>query len=263
MIRLVSLDVDGTLLNEQSRLTPGVMRAVRVAVRAGLHLVVATGRSFSSTEAILNELAVPYTLISSSGAQIIIQGQVAAALSFPPEQAGQIFNLALSHASGLFIDQPQRDVWVGNEAYIEPYKKVNFGAPAENLEEVLSPAPIKISVVNERPLLEHFRQYWSTIYPDIHLTFPFENVLDITPAGATKGNALQIVCDQLGIDLVEVAAVGDSENDLSMFARCGLSIAMGNASEAVKQAADWVAPSNSQDGVAWTLEKILEMNAGG
>ena len=255
-IRLVSLDVDGTLLNEQSKLTQGVINAIRNAAHAGLQLVIATGRSYCSSSFILDELKVPYILISSGGAQIRMEDRITDNFSLTPEQAAQVSELALSSHSGLYIDQPHRDVWLGEESLAKLYSHVFFGEKAESLEAALHPTPLQMSIVNDPSLLEQFRQHLSAAYSDIHMACPYENVMDVTSAGATKGNALRIVCDRLGIGMDEVAAVGDSENDLSMFAVSALTIAMGNAFESVKQVANWVAPTNDQDGAAWALEKI-------
>jgi Cof subfamily protein (haloacid dehalogenase superfamily) len=93
---------------------------------------------------------------------------------------------------------------------------------------------------------------------DINLTYSAPHYLEITRHGVTKGAALTNLARFLGIPLEQVAAVGDGENDISMFEVAGMSIAMGNAAPQIQQAADLVAPSNDEDGLVWALKVVEE-----
>ena len=93
---------------------------------------------------------------------------------------------------------------------------------------------------------------------DINLVYSAPHYLEITRRGVTKGAAVANLTRFLGIPPERVAAVGDGENDISMFEVAGLAIAMGNAAPHVQQAADLVAPSNDEDGLAWALKVVEE-----
>ena len=85
--------------------------------------------------------------------------------------------------------------------------------------------------------------------------------LDVTPPGHDKGTFVETIAKRLGISTDAVATIGDMQNDLAMFARSGISFAMGNATDEVKKHANHVTDSNENDGFAKAIERILEMNA--
>lgn len=101
------------------------------------------------------------------------------------------------------------------------------------------------------------------VYPALKSQLPKHEVvtsdpffMEVTPKGINKGNALETLADKLGIPLSETVAVGDSVNDLAMIERAGIGVAMGNASEQVKQAADFVTKTNDEDGISYFLDQF-------
>ena len=94
--------------------------------------------------------------------------------------------------------------------------------------------------------------------PDITLTSSTDHDFELTAGGADKGRALAVIAAQYGVPLDQCAAVGDSENDLSVFQAAGMPIAMDNAPKAVKEAAACIAPSHAKEGAAWAVLRCLE-----
>jgi Cof subfamily protein (haloacid dehalogenase superfamily) len=88
-------------------------------------------------------------------------------------------------------------------------------------------------------------------------TFSKPNYLEIVPIGVDKAKALVKLANSLGIELSQVAALGDGQNDIEMLREAGLGIAMGNASDAVKSAADWITGTNDEDGVAQAVRRLV------
>lgn len=258
MIQLICMDVDGTLLNENLALTAPTIQALQRANARGLKIVLATGRGFPSTLPILKQLNLGCAVINSAGAQIRIPGHQTINNGFTPQQARQIFDLAMSRHSGMFIDQPERDLRFGNPDFIKMYEHVNFSTFAKDENDVLEPTPNKFSIINEPDVLHSIRQELLANNSKFYMAAPFKRVLDITPPETTKGNALVNLCKLLNIPIHHTAAIGDSENDVSMLEIAGLSIAMGNAPPAIQKAADWTAPPNSQDGAAWAINRIMD-----
>ncbi len=257
MIQLICIDLDGTLLNENQALTPAAIQAVRQAVAQGVQVVIATGRGYPSTAAFVEQLNLNCPVVTSGGAQIRIPGQQTINRAFSTQQAEHILSLALSHQSGLFIDQPERDLRFGSPSYLKMYQHVNLSSPAENEHDVLNPAPNKFSIINEPHIIQAIRRDLETTPPCYSLASPFERVLDVTLYGVTKGNALLQLCEILHIPVENTAAIGDSENDLSMMEAAGVSVAMGNAPRAIQQAANWTAPSNREEGLAHAIDYLL------
>lgn len=106
------------------------------------------------------------------------------------------------------------------------------------------------------PLLEAVKTLERRSLP-LTLVKSLDNGYDINAAGVTKGRALKAYAELQGIPLDRVAAFGDQHNDLSMFAVAGLAVAMGNAPEAVQAAADHIAPTNDQSGLAWGIRNLV------
>ena len=260
LVRLVCLDIDGTLLDSSSRLREGVRAAVVRAARTGLHITLSTGRNLDSTLPIVAALGVTPSIISSGGSHLRSSAGRTQEITLSPEEAQYIAGIGLDNGSGLFIDYAERSWAMGAEDYLSLYSHLSHSAPMDLIPDPWIPAPLKISLINERGALDRMKPEILALYPDLQMASPFENVVDITPQASTKGNALRALAGMLDISLIQTAAVGDSENDLSNFAVAGLSIAMGNAPVDVKLAADWVAPPNDQEGAAWALDRILESN---
>src|SRR5262249_52546314 len=91
----------------------------------------------------------------------------------------------------------------------------------------------------------------------LHLTYSGPTYLEVTRAEASKGDAVKRLASHLGIALERILAIGDSHHDLSMLAVVGTAVAMGNAAEEGKAAADMVAPSNDEEGVSWVLRELV------
>ncbi len=94
-------------------------------------------------------------------------------------------------------------------------------------------------------------------YDDLELTNSLPTNIEINPKGVSKASALERVCEELGITMQQVLAAGDSLNDIKMIQAAGVGVAMGNAQDAIKQAADYVTETNEQDGVGKAIEKFV------
>lgn len=262
LIRLVGFDLDGTLLNEQLELTPGVTKAFKHAAQAGIQVVVITGRDKLSALPFLKKLGVEQTVITSGGAQVWLNGDLISQASFTLQQTRNIINIGLQFAAGMYVDQLQQTWRYGERYYTELFGYLSDSIEIDSGDKLLNPPPFKISLIQESHILKVIRTQLSVAYPDFTLTFPFPQVLDVNPEDGNKGRALTSLATSLGIPLDQVAVVGDSENDLSMFAVAGLTYAMGNAVDVLRDRADYTAPTNDEDGAVWVLGEIMERNLG-
>lgn len=258
-VRLVALDLDGTLLNEDFQLSERIIRAVAQAQARGLHLAVITGRDHLSAIDIVRQLGLADGwLVTSGGSVLWHAGQVAQTLAFSPEDARLILQKGAAYQTGFFIDFVVDSYSFGNPYYVDLYQHVSLAGPAPDEAALYAQPLIKASLIQERAVLEQIRVELAEQFPGIGLAYPFEHVLDINPPGANKGAALRALAAHLGVAMSETAAMGDSENDLAMLKAAGLSIAMSNAPAHVRAAADWIAPPNSEEGAAWALERLMK-----
>lgn len=257
-IRLIALDLDGTLLNQNFELTADVCKSVRRARESGVMVVVATGRDLSSTNSFLQELGIEQIVVTSGGALVWINGLIVVQKSLTIEQTRKIIELGQQYDTGFFVDQPAITWKFGNPQFIKMYEHVSSAIPLDEIDAVFDTLPIKISLIQERASLLQLQQQLHLAQPDLHTTFPFEHVLDINQLGANKGAALIWLADKLGLSMNNVAAIGDSENDVSMLNVAGVSFAMGNAPAHVQETADHILPGNDRDGVAHAITMLLD-----
>lgn len=260
-VRGLAIDLDGTLLGPDGEVSPRNQAAVRAAVDAGLHVVLATARWFQLAERTATLLGLSDPVIACSGAEVrrLSDGLDLMDVRVPSAFTDELYGL---------LDEAGAVVWVAEE------ERVVFrmdGPPPPQLgdeltkidalvgEAAASPRMVMIfgPEVNGR-ILADLAPRWSeeVRFLDSVLRAGI-SVLTLTGHGADKGDALRIACADLGIDAADVVAFGDSEADVELFRVAGRSVAMGQASDEVKAAATRVTTSNAEDGVALVIEELL------
>ena len=128
----------------------------------------------------------------------------------------------------------------------------------ENLADFLTFSPIKILMSVDPAELKAVQQTIADFLPDsLTVVQTADFYLEVIPRVINKGQGIRDICGVLGLDPKQVIAFGDAENDIPMLRAAGMGVAMGNAAEAVKAAADMVTLSNNEDGIAAALEKLL------
>ncbi len=265
MIRLIALDLDGTLLGPDSKVSPEDSAAVTAARDRGVQVVLNTSRWHGVARRTARRLELSTPLITHNGAQIREPGEGGAELlhlRIPTEAARAI--AALCDAGGYetytTVDGVtyMRTRWA---AQIDPARLPGDMRVAEtHAEYVTAPATgiIVFSEAGVRAVIDAFAERYAAA-----LVFPVgksegtEPYVTITDAGADKGRALRLVCERLGLSPDEALAVGDTMQDVPMFEAAKVGVAMGNAPDEVKALADAVAPSNTEGGVAWAIRRYV------
>ncbi len=262
-IRLVALDIDGTLLNSRDELTPAVAAAVRAAVERGVVVVLATGRWYASARRLAGRLGVRAPIISHSGARVTRQEgeEDLLYLGLPLEPAREIV---------AFMDERRMLVNLTVGAYTftrgRPGLDPTRLPPDLRVEEVHLPfvtAPPISALVFDRQGIVDIRErfgerYGGAIQFLVNRTSGTADHLTMQHPDTDKGRALELVLRALGIAPDEALAVGDAESDTAMFRVAGVSVAMGNANPSVQSHATATAPTNDEDGAAWALTTFLD-----
>lgn len=260
--KLIAIDLDGTLLTSESRLAPEGSRLLQKAARNGVYVVVASGRFIISIKGFCRLLDISSPIICMNGALVYASpdGPVLASLSFPRETGLEIARLADENGWDISIvvdnvnhhrQRPGQDPGVLTEgrAVVANYVDAVTADPSR----VLTHDPEAIDAITA--LVES--KYSGSCYID--MTYREDgsvSSLGIYPKGTDKGTALDLVLGYLGIEWSDVVAIGDNVNDISMFERARVSVAMSNAIDKVKQAATVIAPRNDDEGVAWALQEL-------
>lgn len=285
-VRLIAIDVDGTLLSKVGgTVSARNGRALEAAERAGVTVAIATGRRIAYTTPILEkiQLRADTPLITSNGAVLsTLGGERLARSVLAPSVARGLCGLLRSYGCLVFtFDRPgHAELVLENMAHAEGRialwieanrKAIEVVAPLEealkDVDEVenqpiqgmlagsVEPMRAAEAAINASPLSQ-FCECVRTEYAARDLA-----ILDLLPVGASKGAALEALAARLGIDRKEVMAIGDNWNDLSMFTWAGQPVLMGNAARELKAEAvrnGWrQVPPNDQDGVAVAIETAL------
>lgn len=262
-IRFLLSDMDGTLLLPDHSLSQRTIEAVRALREAGVLFSLATGRPPKAMLQQIEALGVDLPTAAFNGGTIVNPDGSLLVAHYLPATA------ALT-ALTLFADQPDIEVWVfsgGDWLLKDPYgpmvprEQHGLGYPpvvVESFEPYLARIDKIVAASNNAELLiELEAQLLPKVEDQAQVSRSQPIYLDVTAMLANKGEALATLAEFLGVPLAQTAAMGDGGNDPAMFHRAGLSIAMGQAEEAVKRQADVVTGANTEDGAAQAIEKYI------
>ncbi|WP_285429813.1 HAD family hydrolase [Pseudomonas sp. fls2-241-R2A-110] len=262
-IRFLLSDMDGTLLLPDHSLSQRTIEAVRSLREAGVLFSLATGRPPKAMLQQIEALGVDLPTAAFNGGTLVNpDGSVLVAHYLPATAA--------LTALALFADLPDIEVWVfsgGDWLLKDPHRPMvpreqhGLGYPpvvVESFEPYLERIDKIVAASNNAELLiELEAQLLPKVEGQAQVSRSQPIYLDVTAMQANKGAALATLAAFLGVSLEQTAAMGDGGNDPAMFHRAGLSIAMGQAEEAVKLQADVVTGANTEDGAAQAIERYI------
>ena len=269
-IKVIAMDLDGTALNHKKQLTERTRTAIQNAAKSGIQIVVATGRTFSSLAPEVLAMPEITCAITSNGAVVnrIPDGAVLLHNYPNPETVSEI-------AGMIQEEKIDTEVCTGGQAYIGQsyYDRVLEGKTNRDVQYVKTtrhPVPdIYQFLLEHRVAIENINLNFKTLEEKQQWQQRFQKLPGVTPTssflfnvelgGATtsKAHALQALLDEWQMTSRQVMAFGDSENDLGMIQLAGIGVAMANGIEEVRQAADLLAESNEEDGVAKIIEQLM------
>jgi Cof subfamily protein (haloacid dehalogenase superfamily) len=265
-VRLVAVDVDGTLLDSSHQLRAGVKDCLDQLAASGVKIVLATARGPQAVGLIIRQLNFSPWLIGFSGgwigqldSQSLLLSTVLRDKRLTPSAARVIVTAAFAHKIEPNIYTPTEWRVRALTSEIRAESAIVGSTPLVTstlLAENEKPSKIML-ITGEHEQNEPLTSIANLIKPLSTVTFSKPNYLEIIPIGVNKANALAIVAQNLGIGLSQSAAIGDGLNDLEMLQEVGLGIAMGNATETVKSAAKWVTGTNDEEGVAQAVQRLV------
>lgn len=263
MYKIVAIDLDDTLLNDEGRVSEENRAVVGRAQQAGIKIVIVSGRSYVSTKQYIRDLALSDLTVSLNGAYIQDPADDRLVAGFPVDKeiARHIIKDIEPFHAHLNFYSGEKVYCQGKTEQALMYARMNRIEIdyVDSLEELSrKKAPGKLLINDEPAKLEKIKELLEKKYGDqVNIVFSKPYFLEITDKAASKGAALLKVAEMYGIEPLDVIAIGDSENDLSMIRNAGLGIAMANAKEDIKRAADYVTLSNNESGVAYAIKKFI------
>lgn len=265
--RLIAMDLDGTLNNDEKTITPKTLAALMEAQAQGIRLVLASARPSPGLYKERDILCLQERggiLMSYNGGRIVDagSGEVLFETAMDLQQTRKVLRFLEILPVTPILDDGRQFYVTDQDGYKVQYECWNNGmvcTEVPNLADFLHFAPIKILMSVEPALLRGVQaQIAQYLPPELTVvqTAPF--YLEVIPRRINKGQGLRDVCSALGLQPEETIAFGDAENDIPMLRAAGIGVAMGNASQAVKDAADYITASNNADGIAAALEVLLK-----
>lgn len=272
-IKLIAVDMDGTLLDDHSEVSEENLKAIRRLSKKGISVVPVTGRTYYEIPAaVRNEECVKY-FVFSNGSGIYERGRgIIYSSTIEKDTAVGIFSLLASYETFIEVysgGYPWADKNKLNEESFEYYKinpifrKVIAGSrkKAEHFAEMLENESLKTElfdgffrVMDERAqCLEKI----NTLYPEIEVVSSMGNNLEIMNRGTNKGTGLKKLCEILSFDIEKTLALGDSRNDIDMFETAGVSYAVSNACDEIKAIANGIICSNNENIIKYVEENLL------
>ena len=264
-IRLLCLDLDGTLLNDHKEIDPRDVEAVQKAAADGVTIALITGRMPAATENIVKTLQVSCILACNAGTYILEKGSCIYSEYLPLEAMQKVYGVAQEHELPLWIfrheDWMVTDLDEAVEEEIRTIRHMPQIMNYQNLEKewaAAKKAPNKLLIgANPSKVQEIYTILQEMNVNGMDMACSAPNFLEIFPKGMNKGRALRMICKEKGISLKETMAFGDQELDLPMIEAAYIGIAMENGIPEIKEAARFVTKSNNDAGVAYGIAKYL------
>ena len=268
--KMICLDVDGTLLNDQKQVSTYNKNAISKATALGIKVIICTGRLFIAAQAFAEMIGVKTPLITANGALVKEQetGNVIFQAILGKENCLKVANAIKNNQVSPNFNTVDTVLTNKISYSSETYIKMNATLPIDK--------QIKIEVISDWEAA--IEKYGDDILKCIIIDTDIEKIkkareeltnlntmevqssfwdnVEIMNKGINKGKAVKMLAEYYGIDRSEIICMGDNENDLSMIEYAGMGIAMGNAKESVKSIANYVTETNNNDGVGRAIEKI-------
>lgn len=286
MIRLIAIDMDGTILSPDHSISTKNKEAILEAQSRGIDVVIATGRSFSEAFEPINSNGLNVSYICLNGAEVRDSfGDLISATHITESDVRQIISVLDAETIDyqLFIDTIvyTKSIEGPIDAFIQLAKAANQVPPIDEIRKevmgrveqgTLREVDSFDSLIKQRgndiykvfgtsfhrPHLDNARNILHTL-PGLAVSSSGAGNLEITHVNAQKGIAVEQYATSKGISMENVMVIGDNYNDLSMMKRAGRSVAMGNAPEEIKAACTVTTTSNAHDGVGLAIEAILQL----
>lgn len=274
-IKLICIDMDGTLLNSNHEVSERNKKALKKASELGVNIAITTGRLFCSARYYSDLIGIDTPVIASNGSYIKNKFNDTAILEnpMPKNVAIEIYNIVKKH--GLTVNFNSWDTLIREDFIPEnhAYYIMNQDLPEEKRVKFLVCEDIIPTIEdfqgnilkgivfeegeNKDNLWAAKEELKNTFGDKLHVVSSGDNNFEVMMGNSSKGNAVAYLAESLGIKPEEVMCIGDSENDISMIKYAGVGVAMGNALDIVKEVADYITDTNNNSGVGKAIENLV------
>lgn len=264
MIKMLVLDIDGTIFRKDYTASDRVKNTLKALVQDGIKVVLCTGRMYAATKFIAQELGLNTPVICYQGGiikdflnddktllEINMDVELARDVISVLKERNIFFNLYIN--DNLIVEKDDRLIREYVDARNISYKVVGDcdGMDLTGLNKVLA-------IDDDPVLIENLQKEMAEKYKDkLYVVRSTSRFCEFSNPEATKGNAVRFLADMWGIKKEEIMACGDQDNDIEMLLAAGTKIAMGNATQELKNIADFITDTVDNDGVVKAVEKFI------
>jgi len=261
-IRLVALDLDGTLLDDHKKIPDQTVETIQQVVQLGIHVTLASARPLCSILPYARQLNIQIPVIAHGGAYVtdVNEKNVKLKHTMDAAKSRELINMFQEH--DYYIK-----VYCGDTLYVQEvteetleYSRI-FGVPHKAVGRkqltALNETPLRIVLFDVPQRINHARTLLEPWQSDFSLSLDADTRLEIAAGPVNKGAAVRTICNELGISMANVMAIGNEGNDIEMIRAAGLGIAMGNACDELKQYAADITKANTDLGVQYALKKYI------
>jgi Cof subfamily protein (haloacid dehalogenase superfamily) len=267
MIKLIAIDLDGTLMDSEKKISEANIEAAQRARQQGIYVVLVSARPPFGMSPAAERLGLDGVLIAYNGAYALKLSTRQVLIDRPMARADAHAVVHIFRRHDLYAGYYAADEWYVEKVCAEmEWEAQSLKRQPEIVPDLTVkglPAPHKMILIDLQRsgrLHDCLNEIRKSL-PHVNAHFSSEYGLEISDEHATKAGALAVIVDRMGLESGQVAAIGDGENDLSMLQYAGIGVAMGNAPSQVQVEADWVVTTNDHDGVAQAIDTILKQNS--
>lgn len=283
-MKLIAVDLDGTLLTSDSRPSSQGLDAISHAVSQGHTVTLCTGRASFDAKHLTGDLSIP--IIASNGAEVFDrEGKLLRETPIAPDAAAEAVRYLMKHnvyfeifcpeaiyspsdgeqklltemdilaSANPSIDRDQ--LWKSAKIQFVQFGFQGIDHPLQLLEQGRPVYKLLVYTFHEETLNEITQHFNGQ--PQVHTTSSANHIVEIIAKETDKGSALRFLAGELGVEMSDTVVIGDSYNDVSMFKVAGTKIAMGNAVDEIKSLATVTTRTNNDHGVAYAIRTLLEI----
>lgn len=265
MIKMLVLDIDGTIYRKNFSASDAVKKTLKELVEKGIKVVLATGRMFSATKPVAEDIGLTEPVICYQGGYIKEcnkNGKVLLKENVAPDYAIEIIQILREKNIHCNVYMDDKLVVENDNETIRQYtdeRNVDYEV-VKSFDDIKLENINKILAIDTDPMkIEELQKTLSEKYEkDLYIIRSTPNFCEISNINATKGNAIRFLANIWNIKKEEIMAIGDQDNDIEMLKAAGTAVAMGNGTEALKKIADYITDTVDNDGVVKAVNKFIK-----
>ncbi len=260
MIKLIATDIDGTILKHNFEFNQEIKDCIKKLTNEGIKVVLVTGRMHSATDYIAEELGLETPIVSYQGALIKHKNKTLYEKHLDPNRAREIINWAKKNSIHLNLYMDDRLYVEKDDAVIRRYTgERQAGFLVKSFEEIELGKINKMLAIDfdDENKVTMWRDYLKTKYEDIHVVKSMPYFCEICHPQAQKSYAVEFLQNYWELDKKEIMTIGDQDNDIELLKAGGIKVAMGNATENLKQVADFITDTVGNNGFVKAVERFV------